>query len=384
MKKGIIFGLIFLFLSSCTQEHLILVRNWNRVKLLSLDQILTESGLKKSKQAKNSAPADAVSEETNAAPEPAPAPKKIASQNKDLLIPVNQDFSIQQSSGTNLLVIKSVQGGVSYLKEKSQPDTGLFYFHTSEKDGKIHFQLYSASGELLKNLYYYVRIKPNPKPAEPAAAVKKTPPAAESTTTASAQSSEEDNASAPVPSKADISQLIVRSIAGMPPNEAIRELNRMLDNPDFSDPDKEVIRYKVIELYLAQTSYTPALAEMEKIQNPARKALYNARYLKARKKYQESLRSYMDSLTGDDSVRRLAIPETENLILTMGTVEKDFIDKLLAETKRFKTDKAFTGTSLVQIAKIYQYLPDVYAANEQGAAAHARAGSRDLQAHRTG
>jgi hypothetical protein len=54
----------------------------------------------------------------------------------------------------------------------------------------------------------------------------------------------------------------------------------------------------------------------------------------------------------------------EKLILAIGAAEKGLIDMLKSETVKYKSDKQFYVSSMLGIARIYQYLPDIYSARE--------------------
>jgi flagellar motor component MotA len=95
------------------------------------------------------------------------------------------------------------------------------------------------------------------------------------------------------------------------------------------------------------------------------KALYRARLAKARNNQKEAVRNYISLLgNSSDTTRKTGILELENLLLEMGSADRNLLESLTAETKKFRSDADFYGSSMIRIARIYPYLKDVYKAKE--------------------
>jgi retron-type reverse transcriptase len=76
------------------------------------------------------------------------------------------------------------------------------------------------------------------------------------------------------------------------------------------------------------------------------------------------MRHYLDALGGDEDTVKRTVIDLEKLILAIGSAEKSMIDRLKTETVKYKSDKEFYVSSMLGIARIYQYLPDIYSAKD--------------------
>ncbi len=351
-KVIVLFPLIIL--TSFTQEHLIYLKNINKASIISLEQILSESGLSiKKKEGPKKKPDKEI---TNNAVYENPSKKRISEVSKQLQIPENQDFSINLSQENSFIILKSVQGSAKYLSDKSNKDKGIFLFHNGNSDSKIQFQSYDTGGALDKNIYYYIKAQ-----LVLTQAVK--PVLTTNLMTNNIQPSNQTIEAASSNTSA-FSPMVDASISGLSPTEAVQELKKMLDSQDVSNNDKETIRYKIVDILIEQRSYTAAQDNVNQIGSAVKKSLYQARLQRARKNYKDSLRNYLNAISGDNETKKASILELESLILEMGTVEKTMIETLLAGTKALANDKRFYGDSMISIARIYQYIPDVYSAKD--------------------
>jgi len=366
MKDIFIIILLGLFFSGCTQEHLIFIKNIDHVKLITIDQIMKESGLKPRK----------LNIETNLkstniikTPQDIQIKKIIPEINKIISVPKNEEFSLNMSYGNNLLVLKSIQGDVKYLKDRSNLESGFYLFGSGLIDSKIIFQLYSIDGGILTNFCYYITIKYEQKNL-----VRNTnAPITNNIYTEKVQNKvtnnqisgmiNSTNSSTPVFGES-IAKIIVASIQGMSPIESINELKKMLVQDDFSIDDKKIIQYKLIDFLLSEKMLNESEKNINEILDIPVKQLYQGRLHLAKKKDREALRYYLLALSGQEEVRKNALLEMEMLALKLGTIDQDLISRLESETDKIKGDKEFYGNSLINIAKIYQYLPNIYKAEE--------------------
>jgi tetratricopeptide (TPR) repeat protein len=345
-------------LTSCTQEHLIYVRNINKnLPLISLDQILTESGLKPKKPDSKKSQMDAGSKKQSYLET---SVSKIPEYNKEMQIAEDQDFSINLTEDKSFVVLKSVQGDVVYLKDKSEQDKGLFVFHSGKTDSKVLLQVYNVNGDLVKNVNYFIRMKAAQKKA-----VQESPKIQAGNITAqqaNTNTAAETAAVQTVNSNENVSSIVITAIQGLSPTEAANELKKMLASSDISDEDRDAIRYKLMDILIGQKSLAQAQKELEQVNVPAKKALYQGRILRMKKNNNEALKNYLSALSGDDLTKRSAISEIESLLLDMGTVEKSVVERLQNETKQYSGDKDYYAESMIQIGRIYEYLPDIYSA----------------------
>ena len=264
----------------------------------------------------------------------------------------DQDFSVNLSEMTNFIVLKSVQGGVRYLKEKSDLAKSLFVFHSGTNDGSVVFHAADPEGKVYKSVVYTIKVAPGP-----AMDTNREPEQKKKNVT----NGQTDEA---VPSP-NLSQMILSSIEGLSPTEAARELGKRMDSPDIADGDKEFIRYRLIDIMLDQRNYGQAEYQISQIGSDPMKALYRARLAKARNNQKEAVRNYISLLgNSSDTTRKTGILELENLLLEMGSADRNLLESLTAETKKFRSDADFYGSSMIRIARIYPYLKDVYKAKE--------------------
>lgn len=346
----------------CSQEHLIFMKNLRNIKFLSLKDILDESGLsgKKSRQAQE-LPGQSKPEVSNENI----IKSNVESYNRELIIPSDKDFSISIKLSNDFVVLKSVQGDSVYMKDLSRQANGLFLFHSGAKDSKIRFQDFDVDGSLLKNINYYVKIK---VPAGTAVLLLQASSAGTGSSAATASQAASGVAMSDTNmqgnSNTDISPAIIASIKGLSPTEALHELSRMLASPDVTDNEKEMIRYKMADIMIGQRSFSDADKVINDMQDQYKKAFYTGKSLLERKDYKDALRHYLDSLGGDDPTRKQAVLDMERLVLAIGAAEKGLIDRLKSETIKYKNDKDFYVSSMLGIARIYQYLPDIYSARE--------------------
>lgn len=344
--KVVPFLLIVFGFSSCTQEYLILLRNLDNAEFINLDQVLKESGLGVQGAPMPLKPS-VIYQATNQNPVAESSAPSVRIE-RQLDVQADQDFSVNLSDVTNFIVLKSVQGGIRYLKEKSDLTKALFVFHSGTNNGSIVFHTADTDGKLNKSIAYSVRVGPK-QPVEES----KQPEQKKKTAT-------NDQANEAVPSP-NLPQMILSSIQGLSPTEAARELGKMMDSQEISDNDKEFIRYKLIEIMIDQRNYGQADYQITQIGSEPMKTLYRARISKAKGNQKEAVRNYI-SLLGNspDGTRKTGIIELEDLLLEMGSADKNLLESLSAETKKYKNDGDFYGSSMIRIARIYPYLQDVY------------------------
>jgi len=349
-SKFFLVGLTFFALYSCSQEHLIFFKNITRARFISFKDILKESGFLKEKKEsvtnKILKKIEPVEEEVQQ--------QKIPSQSKQIMVPEGKEFSVSLPFQSNFVVLKDVKGDVRYLKESSRPDRGIFMFQSGRKDSKISFQQFNLNGELEKNINYYVKVLL----ASNQIALQSSSSAKSSSSLPPKETEQISN------TNTSLSLLITTTLGGLTPSESISELRKMLSSEDFSEDDKEIIRYKLIEILIEQSRFKNAHDEVELLKNRYKKAYYLGEIYFGEKSYKESLRYFIDALNGDDDTKKAAILGAEALILKTGAADKSLIERLASEIKKFKKDKRFYAEAMIGIGRIYQYVPDVYSAKD--------------------
>ncbi len=353
MQKRIAVFLILSFIvTGCSQEHLIFLKNLRNIKLLTLQDILEESGLSNKKNREERITNQTGNETVNENI----VKNNVESFNKELVLPSDKDFSIGIKLSNDFVVLKSIQGDAVYIKDSSRQEKGLFLFHSGRKDSKIRFQDFDINGTLIKNLNYFVKIQSVPEETRK--------PVKTVFSSSSSSNLTETNAVVSSSGNTDISSAIIASIQGLSTTEALHELSKILASPDIQDDEKEVIRYKMTEILISQKSYGQAETQINNMQNQYKKSYYTGKLLMDRKNFKEALRHYLNALGGDDDTRKNSVLDLEKLILSIGAAEKSLIDRLKVETGKYKSDKSFYVASMLGIAKIYQSLPDIYSAKD--------------------
>jgi hypothetical protein len=326
----------------------------NRANLINFDQILQESGLKKRPvRHSQKTPSFPVSIKDPSAYEENPV-QKTPEVNKQLAVPQNEDFSLNLNLEGAFVVLKSIQGDLKNIREKSKQDKGIFLFHSGKLDSKIHFQFYDLSGDLKKNVFYYIKVK-----APIAISATSTEQKTNIVQQAPPQE-EKQNA----PSSLDISGLMISAVEGESPTESIRELEKSLSSEEIKDSDKEKIRYRLIELLISQRSFDSALVQINRLNDASKKYYYLGNLYQAKKIEKEAVKNYLSALGGNDETRKASLLQLEDLIIHMGTIDKNNLDTIKGETQKMKNDKRFYALSQINIARIYEIVPDIYTAKE--------------------
>lgn len=351
-----------ILLQACfTQEHLIFFRNLNHVSLFSIDQLLKESGLKinksegQKKTETNIVVNKPVITET--------AVKKIAEIHKQLQIPENNDFSINLPQNNNFVVLKSIQGDTKYLKDNSRQDKGFFLFHSGKTDSKIQFQIINVDGNMQTNIYYYIQLQTVQKQSISSSSV------VELSTNQASSAPETQPQMEQGTNQSIFPSMVITSTEGLSQESAAGEYRKMLNSANVTPEEKEKIRYKLIDTLIGMKSLTEAQSQIDQVIQPAKKLYYTAKIQQRQLNNKESLRNYLNILTGtavpgDESTIKDTLLGLEDLILGMNSIDKSLLDTIISRTKIYNSDKKFFGTSMINIARIYQFVPDAYAAKD--------------------
>ncbi|OHD54208.1 MAG: hypothetical protein A2Y33_12955 [Spirochaetes bacterium GWF1_51_8] len=412
MRGILLFG--FLFLMSCTQEHLLLLKNVQTAQFLSFDQLLKETGymnyINRPFVFTNQIPLTAkvmttnqtvlkISQFTNIITNTTPGtlpgmkistqivvipdknnaiaqsnkitvqldnkkpPIKDAAPPKDPLTitPIvkniemvpGEEFSINVYEKDILLTLKTVEGDIKYLKEKSNPADGFFLFQGGTMTGMVILHGYTKSGKLVKKYIYNIK-----------------PLSAQPVQTYPGVTNKIDFA----PSDGDItnkgsgfmlSDTVLASLGNLSNPEKIKLLYKNINSGDMTPKDKELLRYQLISYLIDNFSFTEAASNINLLTDQYRKNLYLARMYAKQKKPLEAFKSYYAALNGDPAVIKSAILEMEALYLKEGDIDKSSIDKMKGITAGYiQSDPDFYARSMINLARLMQYVHDIYGSKD--------------------
>ncbi|OHD58510.1 MAG: hypothetical protein A2014_01630 [Spirochaetes bacterium GWF1_49_6] len=407
MRGIVLFSVVFFL--SCTQEHLLLLKNIQNAQFLSFEQILDESGytkyINRPKPVTNQLPpvADVMTTnqvslvvilKTNFITNTSPAlngqtivtqvvtlpvdPAKTIQSNKIItqiqnkkppvdntpivkepltITPVyksiemipGEEFSINIYEKDVLLTLKTVEGDIKFLKDKSNPSDGFFLFLGGNINSSVIFHGYTKTGKLIKKYIY--QIKPM------GAAVNPQPPQ----TTNQITISPEDTAPTNKGGGFQLSDTVISSLQYLSSPEKIKLLYKNIDSTEMSPQDKELLRYHLISILIDNFNFKESLSNINLLSDQYRKSLYMARMFVKQKKPLDALKNYYAALNGDNSVKKEALLEMESLYLKEGDIDAGALAKMEDETKRFiQIDPDFYARSMINIARLYQYIHDIY------------------------
>jgi hypothetical protein len=383
-RRFFLIGLFFL--AGCTQEHLLFLRNLDRAKLVTMDQILKESGLADLRDKRKTAPTNAVDKKVEPVnSEGTDVKAQVFSANRTVSMAAGEEFSLTPPAADGLTVLKNVQGGVTWFRDKSRPEENFYFFRAGATDGKVSFQIHADDGTLLTNWNVFIQVR---KTANSGGSVSQASlpitnriaaPVSESRAvvdnsggnqplaadqSSSAESSGASSSFAPASAFGGIAPEITATLRGLSPVEALSELRKMMAAPGFTDADREVIRLKLVETLIKERMLTEAEAAIAQVSDPSVKYYWQGKVARAGKQDRDAMRYYLLSLSGDAEVRKTAIRELESLALSLGVLDVSFADRLQAESDKLKQDQEFYGNSLIDIAKLRMNLKDVYTAED--------------------
>ncbi len=97
----------------------------------------------------------------------------------------------------------------------------------------------------------------------------------------------------------------------MSSSEQIKTLTDNINSADVPQADKEILRYKLLDILIDQRSFSLADPQIAALQNPHQKALYQARYYWRKYQYVNAMKSYCRGHRGTDADKTRAITELE-------------------------------------------------------------------------
>lgn len=348
---------------SCSQEMLIYIKNMNRTPFITLDQVLHESGL--SKRPDTNRPSVKPLVATN--PPPADRTVKVPEAARALSVNPGTDYTIQLKKLPGNWVLKSIQGDSRYLKERSSPGDGLFVFQSGTGDTKISFGLYDEMGAPVSNVSYYITAgrKDDGKPLSVSNTVKISPDVKPRMTATNSGSPADTNSgmeTGGATNAGGIYDLIQSAVRGLSPRAAINELERLLESTETSIADKDRIRARLLDLFLAESLFSQAERLLPQLTDEYERYLYQARLANARRKSTDATRFYIMALSGKGMVKKSAVNELSAHLAKVGKADRELLARLEQEADKYKDDREANGESLIRIAQLYPMVMDVYKA----------------------
>ncbi len=348
MKKKI---LLFLFLFfSCSQEHLILLRNIKKVDFDLMKQILKDIGALTNGEEKN----ELISED-EADKQSLPIEKRIETENKIVRIKNNNIFTIKVPYKDGFVVLKSIEGDTIFNSNDSKIEEGIFLFTSGKKDSRIRFDIVDLGGELKKRVNYYINIILETNIVEKKEEVVKKEKKIEVTNEVTNEK----------PSNLGIKGIIENIKNNLPYAEAVKEYENLINSPDISEEEKDLVRYNLTELLLRRNNYEKADKVISEIKNEGRRLYYRGSLSIARKREKEGYIYFRDALSkADNDTKKLVISGLLELLKKSKIATLDEIDDLEKNIAKFKNDKNFYADSMISLAEVYVYFEKVYKSEE--------------------
>lgn len=346
---------IFL-LAACTQDHLIYLKNIKTTRIITVEQILKEAGLPAPKGKKKIAKKTKSARETSYTTPKTTKPSKTKStaSHYTLNIPTGEQFSIRiKKKKSDFVVVQAIKGDVQYDQANSIPEDGYFVFKMGNKSSKAYFNRYNQNGKLVNSTTYNIIAKTSLTPK-----IK--------TTKTNIIVVEDDEQKPSTKIKDDsYADIIISSLDSLTTSEQINTLTKKLVSTSISPNDKELLRYKLIDILIDRRNYNGATTNIELIKNKYKQYYYNAHKHRKQRNYKNAVNDYLFALGGNNSIKKDVIREIEDVMLMGGNVNKKSLKRLETESKKFKkSDKEYYAKSIINIARLYQFIPDMYKSEE--------------------
>ncbi|MCX7821409.1 MAG: hypothetical protein N2258_07025 [Brevinematales bacterium] len=347
MKKLVF--LIFLLLFSCSQEHLILIRNIKKIDFNLMEQILKDIGAISNKNNETNILSEDERIEQNL-----PVEKKIESENKIVRIKNNNIFTIKVPYKDGFVVLKSIEGDTIFNSNDTRIEDGIFSFISGKKDSKIRFELVNADGEVKKRLNYYINIIVETNVIQKVEEVSNKEKKVEVTNEVTNEKI----------SALGIKGIIENIKNNLPYAEAVKEYENLI-NSDITEDEKDIVRYNLIELLIRRSNYEKAQKIINDIKNEGRKLYYNGLLNIARKRDKEGYIYYRDALAkSDNDTKKMVISGLLELLKRNKIATLDEVEDIEKNIMKFKNDKNFYANSMISLAEVYVYFEKVYKSEE--------------------
>ncbi len=357
MKRWIVLlPFALLLFQACTQEHFIFVRNIRTAKLLTMDQVLGDAGLLFNSQASSTTSTTLPRLTTTTTIPYSTTTTTVPTVTKYLDIPAGEEFSINIYEPNMFIILKKITGNLTLLSNRSDPENGFFLFRNGVVNSQATFYIHELGGRLRKIIVYKIDI-----------------PATAGRTNTQVVTQSPTNLRTLIPPDTTqtqqnvlptgIANTVIASLRGLSESEQIRTLSNNIASVNVPQGDKEILRYKLLDILIAQRSFSLADPQIAALQDRFQKALYQGRYYWKKSQYVNAIKAYLEALDGPDATKRAAIVELSKLLYEYGNVETNIVMKLRTETEKYKdSDPEFYGRTILDVGRLYEFVRDVYEA----------------------
>ncbi len=351
MKK-IIFLLSFVFFS-CSLEHLIFMRNLKKFDFDITKQILVDIGIVTNVDNRSKQLSDDKLEN-----EPLQVEKKIPVENKLVKIKNNNIFTIKLPEKEKFIVLKSIEGDTTFSSNDSKIEEGIFVFTSGKKDSKIRFEVFDLNGDLKKRVNYFVNIIIDTN-------IEKKKEEVTQQKTKTIETTNIVTNEGAIKTSIGIKGVIQSIKKDLPYAEAINEYEKMINSPELTEEEKDLVKYNLIELLLERNNFEKAQNIINSLRNEGRKLYYNALLNTSRKREREAFIQYRDALTkSDNETKKLVIAGLLELLKKNKLASLEEVEDLEKNISKFKNEKEFYANSMIAMSELYVYFEKVYKAEE--------------------
>lgn len=351
MNRLLILSLSIFALISCSQEQIILVKDLPSVNILTLEDILNEAGFP-APEPKSAATNIAVKLTTNQYVSTTKT-KKAETTNYYRVIPSGEEFSISIYYPDSFVVLDEIPDAVDYLEDDSYPDSGFFMFKNGTSDSIIVFKVYDLGGNPEKIINYNISTVVSETDTD--------------TDEVDLDSMITDDETLEVPDSfsIDLTDVIIDSLKGLSTSEKINTLESNIISAGLSDDEQDLLYREWIDILMDNRRFTEADTQIANINDESLQDLYYGKYYQLRKKYPQAQLSYIQALDGDPEVEKEAVLLLEEMLFDYGNVEESVIDDLYSRTAEYESsDSDFYVESLLNIGRLYEYVMDIYTAED--------------------
>lgn len=356
MNKFFLFLSLFLF-SACSQGGILWITSVRKKPVLTLRQILTESGLSKVRmhQKKSIRPIHqektrkkSISKKKTLVKSPKTVtiyPKNIFER---LQIAPNAVFSIVRREKDVFFVLKKIEGDLSFLSNLSDIPSGRFVFKSGKQTGGIQLQIYDLSGVLRTNLVYTVAVLP-PKPI--VVSDRNEPPPQLPVT---------NKALKPIQSDPLLFyKATLASLRGLSVSKQIREVSKILVKNNIPASDQQKLQQYLIGLYLQNREFSQAEKWIKLLKDKEAGFYFEglSRFLQS--KPQEAVQIFSEGLQLKGEFLPQIVLKLEEVLLKTGFVTPSLLNDLEQKTKEIKEEKDFYIRSKINLIRLYPFSGDL-------------------------
>lgn len=341
-------------LAGCTQSHLIYTKNLSRIPLLSVDQLLEESGLKtdpqpQSQQVKKTSdkkstvtkPKDTQNQSTQKTGDAALHTEKLS-------IPAQEEFSINLDPKNVFIVLKAIEGDTRLLTDRSDPEVGIFLFRMGQANSRLVFQIYDLGGKLRKTQVYLIQ-------AGAGLPVNQQ----QSNTVITLDTTRNTNG----PGEQELLPL-ARSIIASLENQSIRQqiriLEKALSDPAMSARDRQDLLVELIKRYISEHQFTSAQPRINELTDPQWKNYLSGLLLHQQNKYTQAMQLYIQTLRGRPVFMPELLSSMLSLYLRTGNTELSILQEMeTANQASRESQPQIYAENLLHLASLYEMAGEI-------------------------